>query len=139
MLPAALTTAYTVDSLVTTGRLLLLGFSIDNAHASEDCVVNFRDGAGTGAESRLVVRVKALSSKENTFGNGAIAFERGIFVDVTGGTPTVIPQYLTETRVLDILAMFDNGTRDADQFGLARLMMWLDEHFGDVALPTLTG
>lgn len=122
MIPAAQTTAYTADALVASGRVLLVGYSIYNAHATDTCIVNFRDGAVNTAESRLVVAVPALLSKEGLPGNGAIDFERGLFIDVTAGTPTVIPQYVTTTRIASMLALYDNATRDLDDIGLIRLM-----------------
>lgn len=122
MIPAAQTTAYTADSLVASGRVLLVGYSIYNAHATDATLVQFRDGATTSAEQRLVVSVPAGASSVVMPGNGAIDFERGLFVDVTGGTPTVIPQYVTTTRIASMLALYDNATRDLDDIGLIKLM-----------------
>lgn len=125
MLPAALTSVYTADALVDSGRVLLVGYSIYNAHATDTGTVVFRDGTTTSAEARLVVACKALESQVVFASNGAINFERGVFVDVTGGTLTVIPQFITATRIVEHLALYDNATRDVDDVGLMKLASWM--------------
>lgn len=136
MIPACQAYPQTASGLVYSGRGLLFGYSILNAHATASSVVTFHDGVS--ASSKVIGFAECLAVRtENALPNGAaIGTEQGLFVEIAGGTATVVPYYLTLTRLVESLAVYDNVDTDVNRNGLAHFLEWLTEHGFD--LPTLT-
>jgi hypothetical protein len=131
MLPAARACPFTADSLVYSGRGLFFGYSIRNTHATVTATVDFYDGTSTAGV--LIGSVDCLAVRsENVFpSSAAVRTEAGLYIDGASATCTVIPYYMTQTRLMDGLTLFDDEDRNLDELGLARLMAFLES-----SLPT---
>lgn len=128
MLLAARAQPYTAAAQVYTGRGLWCGYAIKNTHATAAGLVDFYDGASTSGVLIGTVAVAAGDSK-TVFPTGAtIRTESGLFLNPAGGTLTVVPYYLTQTRWLTGLAVTDDEDRNTDGYGAVRLLSWLEEH-----------
>lgn len=136
MIPACRAIPYTANALVYSGRGLWFGYSIQNAHATDSTVVTFYDGVGTGGVKIGVVEVPGVSSGISFPNGAAVATEQGLFVGFSGGTPTIIPYYLTQTRLTDALALYDNDVAGVSPLGLLHVLEWLNDH--GYEMPNLT-
>lgn len=136
MIPACSTLAYTASSLVYSGRGLWFGYSVRNVHADTATLVTFHDGTSTSAPIIGVEEVPFGTAKVQ-FPNGAsVKTESGLFVELSGGTPTCTPYYLTQTRLTNALALYDNDVQGVNPEGLLHLLTWLSDH--GYELPDLT-
>lgn len=136
MIPACRAIPYTASALAYSGRGLWFGFSVLNAHATESTVVTFYDGVGTGGVKIGFAEVPGVSSATEFPNGAAVATEQGLYVGIAGGTATVVPYYLTQTRLTDALALYDHEVQGVGPMGLLHLLTWLQEHGYD--LPDLT-
>lgn len=136
MIPACQAYPFAVSSLVYSGRGLWFGYSIKNVHATDTALVTFRDGVSTAAKEIGYAECIAGRS-ENAFPNGAaVGTEQGLFVQIAGGTATVVPYYLTLTRLIAGLAVYDNADTDVNGMGLLHYLTWLADHGYDLPVPT---
>lgn len=136
MIPACQAYPFASSSLVYSGRGLWFGYSVKNVHATDTALITFRDGIGTGAKEIGFAECLAGRS-ENAFPSGAsVGTEQGLFVQIAGGTATVVPYYLTLTRLIAGLALYDNADTNLSGTGLLHYIEWMTDHGFD--LPTLT-
>lgn len=126
MLPACRAYPYTVSTLAFSGRGLWFGYAIKNAHATAAATVNFYDGLGTGGVLIGCELVPAGTSKVEFPSGASVRTESGLYLEISGGTATVVPYYLTQTRLLEGLALMDDPDRNLDELALARLMVWVE-------------
>lgn len=137
MLPVTRGQPFAVNSLVYSGRGAWFGYSIKNAHATDTSLITFYDGIATTGVPIGFVDVPAGRTEVSFPSGAAVRTESGLFIGFAGGTPTIVPYYLTETRLLDGLALFDDGDHNLDSVGLLKFITWLDDHglslagFGD--------
>lgn len=136
MIPACRAYPYAANSLVYSGRGLWFGYSIKNVHATDTALVTFHDGLATGAPVLGYVEVIAGRS-ENQFPSGAaVRTESGLFIEIAGGTATVVPYFLTQTRAVEGIALYDDVDVGYTPPGLLKWLTWLQENGYD--LPYLT-
>lgn len=136
MIPACRTLELTANGLVYSGRGLWFGYSIDNTAADADATVQFWDGIKSSSVLIGSVTVPMGASAIEFPSGAAVRTEAGLFVSGATSDTLVIPYFLTQTRLLDGLALYDDDTRGVDGFGLLRLGAWLDEHGYAFATPT---
>lgn len=138
MLPATRAYPYTVNTQVYTGRGLWFGYSIRNVHDTAPTLLTFYDGLGTGGVIIGVDEVPAGTAKVEFPSGAAVRTESGLFVGLSGGTPTVVPYYLTQTRLIEGLALIDDPDRNLDELALARLMAWVENLPAGLTEPAAT-
>lgn len=119
--PAARTLAIPADGVAFTGRGLLRGWALHNAEGTNATTVAVYDGGGTGGVP--IVTFGAIAGGDNIVfpGQGAIAFERGLFVDRGAESITLVLYFNPETRILTSLGLFDDDTEDITELGIFRL------------------
>lgn len=136
MIPACRTLELDADGLVFSGRGLWFGWSIDNTGGSDPVDVQFWDGLK--GSSVLLGSVNVTNADtDNEFPNGAaVRCETGLFVTGASASCIVVPYFLTQTRLLDGLALYDDDTRGVDQWSLMRLLAWFAAHNIPFPQPT---
>lgn len=136
MIPACRGYPYTANAQAYSGRGLWFGYSIRNVHATDATLITFRDGGATSAPAIGLVECLAGRS-ENQFPSGAaVRTESGLFIEIAGGTATVIPYYLTQTRAVEGIALYDDIDVGYTPPGLLQWLTWLQDNGFD--LPILT-
>jgi hypothetical protein len=128
MLVATRGQPFTVDALVYSGRGLWFGYSVKNAHATAVRSVDFYDGVAATGVLIGSVSVPALTSVCVMPGAAAVRTESGLFMDLSGDSTTVVPYYMTQTRVVAGVTLLDDEDRNTDGFGLLRLIDLLDRN-----------
>jgi len=122
MIPACRTLELVADGLVYSGRGLWFGYSIDNTGNSDDATVQFWDGVADSTVLLGSVFVPKGTSAIEFPSGASVRTEAGLFVSGAGADTIVVPYFLTQTRLVAGLALYDDETRGVDLFGLARII-----------------
>ena len=129
MIPAALSSSYTASEVVFSGRGIFRGYAVYESGGTTDELVKFYDAASVGDTAKPLVPgvvVPKGTGVVESLGAMTCAVERGLTVVLSGGTARVTVFYNTEDRLWDGLALFTDGTVDADEWAIARMMHSLE-------------
>lgn len=123
MIPAALSYPVTASGVAVAGRALFRGITYAETAGSAGTVTVY-DAQATGDTAKPLIPKITLAAN----GSGSApsfdivaAVERGISVVITGAV-TVVVFTNPETKLLADLGLFDDGTTDLTELGLARLI-----------------
>lgn len=127
MIPAALKYPITASENVIAGRGILRGFAYSEDDSAA-ATLTIYDSAKSSTD-RIIVPTVRIAKDGNAvvpFGSMPVAFEQGVYVVISGALHVVI--YANpETRYLNELALFDDGTADMTELRAALLAAELGE------------